>query len=165
MYRPLQTIWRTILLGGVLCAGFGTAHAIDLTCVGSWSLTITASNLQAGAGSDLVSTYTSDTAAATLAVINTTGDADSWRVDIRRTDILWDNSLTLSARRTSDGTGGGSVSGGTVFQAIGTSDSSFFSGAGDRSGITLQFQVSGASVQLAPATYSTTITYTVVDVL
>lgn len=153
-----------IISGLVLILGVVTpARAIDITVSGDWSRTITASDLQAGAGSDLASTYESASNQASITISGTGGNTDAWRVDVRRTDGTWHANFTLSVQRTGDGSGAGSISGGTAYQAITTTDASFFSGAGDRSGITVQFKLQGMSVQVAPATYSTTITYTVVD--
>jgi len=163
--RSILTSWRALCLCGVLGACFGRAQAIDLTAAGSWSRTITASDLQAGAGSNLVATYASGASQVSLTLTGTTGADDNWRIDVRRADDLWHNDFSLSVRRTGDGTGPGTIIGGDVYQAITLTDASFFSGAGDRAGVTLQLQLSGLSVSVPPATYLTTITYTVVDVL
>jgi len=136
-------------------------HAIDIAATGDWSLTITCADLQAGPGSDLVSTYESASDAVLLTITNTGGGA--WRVYVRRTDTTWHGNFTLSVRRTGDGTGGGTISGGTAYQAIGETDAEFFSGTGDRSNIPVQFKLAGMSLQVPPATYATTITYAVVQ--
>lgn len=153
-----------IISGLVLILGVVTpARAIDITVSGDWSRTITASDLQAGAGSDLASTYESASNQASITISGTGGNTDAWRVDVRRTDTTWHANFTLSVKRTADGSGGGGISGGTAYQAITTTDASFFSGTGDRTGVTAQLKLEGMSVQVPPATYSTTITYTVVD--
>jgi len=152
-----------LLLVSILCPS--GAGAIEITATGPWSLTIDADDLVAGAGSDLVSTYESNADQAVIVISNTTGNEDNWRVDVKRSDTTWHNDFVLSVRRTGDGTGGGAITGGSGYQAVGTADSAFFSGAGDRSNIPIQLQLSGVSLQVAPNTYSTTITYTVVDIL
>ena len=58
---------------------------------------------------------TSDAAQSTLTVSNTAGVDAGWRVDVRRFDTRWDNSVSLQIRRTGDGAGGGDVSGGESF--------------------------------------------------
>ncbi|WP_265588545.1 hypothetical protein [Desulfotalea psychrophila] len=40
---------------------------------------------------------------------------------------------------------------------------SFFTGSGDVSGIKVQLKMSGASIQISPDSYSTTLYYTVSD--
>lgn len=140
------------------------AKIISIDVTGDWSVTIDASYLQAGAGSDLRSSYESAGDAALLTIVGTQNKHDVWQVDIRRTDTTWPSDLTLSVRRTGAGTGNGGISGGAAYQEIGTTDTEFFSGTGDRSGIPLQFKLEGMSLQVPPNTYSTTITYTVVDI-
>ena len=142
---------------------FTKAEAIDISAVGSWSDTIDASDLQAGAGSNLIDTYESVAGATVLTISNTTGNTDNWRVDVRRTDTAWHSNLHLYVKRTSDGSGSGSISGGLSYIEITTIDSQIFSGAGDRSGINLEYKLTGMSVSVPPNAYSTTVTYTVVD--
>lgn len=142
---------------------FTKAEAIDISATGSWSDTIDASDLQAGAGSNLIDTYESVAGATALTISNTTGNGDNWRVDVRRTDTTWHGNFHLYVKRTSDGTGGGSISGGLDYIEITTIDSQFFSGAGDRNSISLRYQLTGMSVSVPPNAYSTTVTYTIVD--
>ncbi len=153
------TVWAFITLTGT-CA-WGTLG--DITATGNWSETIDASDLIGGAGSDLTSTYESASAQTSITITNTQNNVDDWRVDVRRADTTWHGNFTLSVQRTGDGTGGGSISGGVSYQAVGTTDASFFSGAGDRTGITVQLKLDGMSVQVPINTYSTTVTFTVVD--
>ena len=139
------------------------ARAIDILEVGVWSRTVDANDLILGAGSNLKSTYESNSDQGLIAISNTSGDSDNWRVDVRRSDVSWNENLVLSVKRTGNGTGAGSISGGSDYQAVSAGDSEFFSGSGNRSDIPVQLQVSGMSVTIAPATYSTSIVYTVVD--
>ena len=156
---------RTALLAAALALiPAGAAAAIDIAAAGSWSRNISASDLQAGAGSDLAAEYESASSAVTLTISATGGASDAWRVDIRRVDgANWHASMALYARRTSDGTGSGTVSGGTSYQTITTTDQTFFSGAGDRSDVAIQQKLGGISVGIQPNTYATTVYYTVVD--
>ena len=144
---------------------FTKAEAIDITATGSWNRTIDESDLAAGAGSDLIGIYESSVNATVLTVLNTTGNTDNWRIDVRRSDGTWHGDFILYIQRTSDGTGGGSISGGLSYIAIGTTDSQFFSGAGDRSSVNLQYKLTGMSISIPPNTYSTTVVFTIVDVI
>ena len=135
--------------------------AITITVVGSWSKTVGAADLIAGAGSDLTSTYESG---ANQGVMSIGSPIGSWRVDVKKLDTVWDTDLHLDVRRTSDGTGLGSISGGTTYIEITGVDTTFFSGDDDRSDVDLQLRISGVSVSLGVSNFSTTITYTVVDV-
>ena len=140
------------------------AGAIDISVTGDWTnLSITANDLAAGAGSNLNPQDTSNVNQVTIDIFNTTGNADSWRVDVKKTDTTWGSIPVLSVKRYDDGAGGGSISGGLGFQPVGTTDLSFFSGTGNRSGIHIQLQINNLSLSLSPGNYSTTITYTVVD--
>jgi len=138
-------------------------EAIDIVVTGDWLLTVDASDLQAGAGSDLIDTYESIADAISISISGTTGASDNWRVDVKKVDTDWHSSFYLYVKRTSGGTGG-SVSGGTAYQEITDVDQSFFDGSDDVSGINIQLKLSGVSVQIPPDTYTTTVYYTVVDI-
>jgi len=161
VHKVIAIILPLTLLLAVVAPGL----AIDITAIGDWSRTVTAADLQAGAGSDLISSYESAADAGDLTISGTGGTGDVWRVDVRRTDTTWHGDFTLSIKRTGAGSGGGSIDGGTAYQAVGTANAELFSGAGDRSGIPVQFRLEGMSVQVPPNTYSTTVTLTVVDIL
>lgn len=137
--------------------------AISITATGNWSETIDALDLQAGAGSDLISTYQSTSNAVSIDISGTAGVDDNWRVDVKKVDSVWHNSFHLYVKRTSDGTGSGSISGGDTYQEVTDTDLSFFSGNGDRNNINVQLKLTGVSIQAPPDTYTTTIYYTVVD--
>jgi len=158
---------KSILLIGILLLLLPEAEAIDINATGGWTETIDAADLTAGAGSDLTTTYTSATNATLITIINCTGSTDNWRVDVRRLDINWSASFTLRVRRTNTGTagsGGGSCcTGGGSFMNITTTDQTFFSGRGNRNNVACRYRLLGMSINIPPATYSTTVIYTIVD--
>ncbi|MCK6501912.1 hypothetical protein L6R53_00665 [Myxococcota bacterium] len=141
------------------------AQAMDLAASGSFSLGIDASDLTSGAGSELQDSHDSGTGAIALQVSATSGSTDAWRIDIRRASSGWDPDLRLWARRTGDGSGDGSIAGGASWQEIGTTDSTFFSGEGDRSSITVQVRITGVSLAISPDSFLSTVHYTLVDTL
>lgn len=96
-------------------------------------------------------------------ITGTNGSADAWQVRVRKNGVSRLQGVTLYVKRTEDGSGSGTVRGGTSYTAVETSDVDFFDGCGDRTGITVQYKVSGISVNVPPGTYSTVITFTVVD--
>lgn len=151
-----------ILIFGIIFLADKT-EAIDITAVGSWSLSITSADLVAGAGSDLKSDYESAADAVSISISATTGASDAWRVDVKKVDTSWHRNFILYVKRTSDGNGG-SVSGGTAYQQINKKQHPFFSGTGDVSGVKVQLKLSGVSIQIPPDTYATTVYYTVVDI-
>lgn len=131
----------------------------NLTLTGSWSETIDALDLQAGAGSDLIDTYESASNEISIQIVSPA----NWRVDVRKSDITWHSNFQLYVRRTSDGTGGGSISGGTTYQEVTDTDQSFFTGNKNRNSVDVQLRLTGVSIQIPPGTYTTTVYYTVVD--
>lgn len=137
--------------------------AIDITATGGWTRTITSSDLISGAGSNLINSYQSSSNATIINILNCINNNDRWRVDISRTDNIWNSNFILSVRRTSSGTGGGAINGGTVYMQITTVSQRFFMGRGNRSNINVQYRLNGMSINVAPNIYSTTVTYTLVD--
>ena len=137
-------------------------QAQDITVTGSWSETIDASDLQAGAGSDLIDTYESASDQVTIDVFGQGGNP--WRVDVKKVDTNWHSSFHLYVKRTSDGIGEEPISGGTSYQEVSDTDQSFFTRRKDRTNINVQLKLNGISVQIPPDTYITTVYYTVVDI-
>ena len=158
-----NSILPLILLIGHIFLGTKAWAIISITVTGDWSETINASDLQAGAGSNLISTYESVANAVSIDISGTAGISDNWRVDIKKVDSVWHNSLHLHVKRTSDGAGSGSVSGGASYQEVTDIDQSFFSGNDDRSNINIQLKLDGVSIQVPPDNHTTTIYYTVID--
>ena len=151
-----------ILIFGIIFFADKT-EAIDITAVGSWSLSITSSDLVAGAGSDLKSDYESALDAVSISISATAGASDSWRIDVKKVDANWHGDFILYIKRTSNGTGG-SISEGTAYQEVTNNSTSFFSGSDEVSGVKAQLKLSGASIQIPIDTYTTTVYYTVVDI-
>jgi len=140
------------------------AGSIDTN--GSWSETIDASDLIAGAGSNVNSTYTSPGDQATVDITLTSGALDEWRVDVKKSDSTWHSSTHLYLRRSSDGTPGhigATISGGTSYLEVTDIDQAFFSGSGDRLNVGIQLRLTGFSIQVPPGNYSTTVTLTFID--
>jgi hypothetical protein len=147
------------LLVLVTCYG-GICWATDITVNGSWSKTINASNLQAGAGSDLTGTYESTSATITISVYNTVA---AWRVDVQKLDGNWHSSFHLYVKRTTDGVGDGSISGGLTYQEITALNQGFYTGTKTKAGVSIRFQLTGVSIQVPPGVYTTTVIFTVSD--
>lgn len=147
-----------------LCFATQTVQAaMSITVTGAWVETIDKYDLVAGAGSDLQSAYTSVSGQVSIDISGTGGASDAWRIDVRKIDSSWNSRLHPYVMRTSAGTGG-SVSGGASYQEVTNINTSFFSGSGDVAGINVQLRMTGASVQITPASYSTVLYYTVVDI-
>ncbi|MBN2415702.1 hypothetical protein JXO52_07660 [bacterium] len=153
------------LAAGIIAVLFLAPEArgqAEITVTGLWSLTLDNTNLQAGAGSDFVSTYES---AVDQVDIEISGRRfEYWQVDISITGgASWHDDLVLYARRTGDGQGAGWISGGTAYQEVTTTSGPFFQGYKKLKDITIQYQLSGVSVVIPAGTYSTSVVYTVTD--
>lgn len=136
--------------------------SIDIEVLGEWSFEITDQDLVGGAGSDLPPVYQSKADQAWVN-IRTRAIDQKWRVDVRRSDANWPRNVSLFVRRTDDGEGPGTIWGGRTYVEVTATDTFFFSGAGDRSWVYLQFKLGGISVRVPPDTYSTTVVFTVVE--
>ncbi|GAI92122.1 unnamed protein product [marine sediment metagenome] len=160
----MKTVTKFLLLFavlGLIAAGEKGEAAKVITVTGSWSETIDASDLVAGAGSDLIGTYESNS---DQIVLDIDVGGGNFRVDVSKINTNWHSDFQLYVRRTSDGTGDGEISGGTSYQEITDTYQSFFTLKKDRTGINLQLKLSGVSVQVAPDTYTTTAYYTIVKI-
>ncbi len=135
---------------------------MDIGGTGTWAPLVDASDLTGGAGTNLAASYASAADQLSLDLFNAPA-GNGWRVDVQRTDVHWHGDLVLSVRRTGDGTGVGTITGGDSYQPVDPSSSAFFSGFLDRLGVPLQISLSGVSVAIPPDTYSTSLTFTVVE--
>ncbi len=140
-----------------------------ITVSGSWSPSV--SNTQISeAGLNYAGSSTSLSNQVLIRVMRSTSFFSgllSWRVDVSKSDINWNNSLVLSNVRTGNGTFqstffSSGISGGTTFQTITNANTPFFSGNGNIINIPIQLQLSGYSVLIPAGNYSTNIIYTLV---
>lgn len=134
------------------------SDAADLTSMGDWTETLTASTLASGAGSDLPNQLESIAGVTTLTITNAPG---AWSVRARRASSQWNNNFALFVRRTSGGSGSGSISGGEGYVEITGSDAEIFAGSESRSSISLQFKLTGLASNVAADTYLSSIIFTV----
>lgn len=136
-------------------------QAISITVTGSWSETIDESDLQAGPGSDLRAKYTSAKDQISIDIGDT---AANWEVNVSKFDTNWHPDFQLSVKRTSKGTGPGSIKGGNSGQQVTDVSQQFFYGSETRDNVEVQFKLDGVSVQIPPDTYLTTVYYEVVEI-
>jgi len=161
----MKKVVRCIVLFLVFCLLFGLSlivrearPALDIVVTGSWTETVDASDLLAGAGSEIAPIYsTTDQIKVDLA----TGKNDYWSVSVKKVDSNWHSGAQLSVQRTNDGTGDGWISGGTSWLGVTDSDQEFFTGYKKIKDIFLQYKLD-ISLQVSPDTYTTTVYYTIV---
>ncbi|MHC4186902.1 MAG: hypothetical protein ACYSRQ_01800 [Planctomycetota bacterium] len=114
--------------------------------MGDWDLIIGTGDLQSGPGSDLNSTYTSNSDQTTLR------------------DVNWNSNLHLYIRRTGQGSYTGTPpTNGTSFQEITDTDTYFWEASDTASNVPHQWQLDGVSISIPPDNYETTITFTVIE--
>jgi hypothetical protein len=135
---------------------------LALTETGTWSIgTFAKAQLSGGAGTNFTGTQTSAVGAVKLTIKNTS--MTGWNMTVRRVDVNWNGILHVFVKRTGNGTGAGTVSGGLVYQEITTANVVVFSGAGNKTNIPLQFQLTGLSVAVGIGTFSSSIVYTITE--
>ena len=97
--------------------------------------------------------------------INVHGDQDNnWQITVEKDATNWHSNLTLEVRRTGDGTGSGTISGGTTYVTIPDSPTYviFFVGNKNPNNIPCQYRLH--SDDLCPeASYSTPVIYTITN--
>ena len=169
---------RKFVLIILLISSFG-GQAQTITATGSWTPVV---SVITEAGNNYASTTIQSAPNQTLVSVSVPSIvlglfANHYTVYVRRTDSgpNWNTAgLELWVRRTGDGAGGGSsllgvsnIFGGDAFQQITTGDQYFFEGNNfgttPRTSIPLQYQITGVSVEVPVANYTTTITYTLAD--
>lgn len=145
-------------MGFFLLIGTVSIYMQTIKVTGSWSLSIDETYLS-GPGSDLIDTYKN---APDQILMDVHGQKlENYQVTVQRSDVTWNSSFRVYARRTSDGNGSGYISGGTEYVEAGTSPLTFFRGGKNRSNIEIQFQLSGMTVGVEYGTYLTHIVYTI----
>ncbi|WP_304232204.1 hypothetical protein [Jiulongibacter sediminis] len=94
----------------------------------------------------------------------------NFRVSVEKIDNVWNNQLTLSVRRTGNGSGGwfAGISGGTNYiqltntpQLLYTGNTGYFSGG--YFSVPIQYRVQGLSLLVPAQSYSTTVRYTITN--
>ena len=141
------------------CLAFSApVYATDLTAVGDWTGLIVDPYRQ--------SVYESNPDATVLNVINTAG-TKNWRVSVRASyDSNWPADVTLYIRPSAEGRGDSESSpvGVGVYVAVTTSDNIFLESKSDTTGIPIQYKLSGLSLSVPPGSYSTSVSFTVVEI-
>lgn len=136
----------------------GSISGADLTAIGSWVLTVNGSHLTSGAGSDLPTQFESIAGVTSLNISNALG---AWTLRTRLGGIGGHGDVSIFVRRVSAGSGAGGIAGGNGYVEITATDTELFTGSEARSGISLQFKLTGLSDHVAPATYLSSVIFSV----
>ena len=144
----------------LFCLIIPLSAQLTLVAIGGVTETINSADLISGAGSDLTSTFESSATAVSIDLTGTSGSA--WMVQVKCTDGTWATGLEVAVKRTSDGSGSGSISDGTTYQTITDSYVDLFSGHADRSIIKLQIRLTGVSVSKGADTFDNNISFKII---
>lgn len=109
------------------------------------------------AGNDISSIYTTSSALINLTVRS----GGNYRITVRKEDTNWDNQLSFYLRRTGNGSGRGTILGGTNFIELDNFSQTFFEGTFTRTSVPIQYEFRNLSV-LVPATgHTSAVIYTI----
>ncbi len=144
---------------------FGFSMGQSITVSSGWSASVLASTYTE-AGSNYTATVSSATSQSLVSISGFPINS-SYTVRIHKTDIDWNASLLLAARRRTTGTGGstGTILGTTSYITLSsTLQTLYYGNVGNstgRSNVGVQYRISGRSVLLPAKPYQTTVVYTV----
>jgi hypothetical protein len=137
-------------------------YAVDFILIdGYWHVTLDATNLESGAGTDIVpiesTTYHVEFE------IKGQGGAQPWQLYVKKSAVNWDNNLQLFIKRTSNGNNKNHpIVGGTFFTEITDNNGLFISGEGNNKKIYCQLKLVG-SIVVPTNSYSMDVVYTAVE--
>lgn len=156
--------WISVFTAGsavwLLLSG-SAALAQNIVVTGDWYLTIDATCLLGGPGSDVSPAYSS---AADQINVDISRTNRNWGIYVRRMDSIWPPDVKVGLLRTANGKGSGWISGGTSWIEVTPFDQQFFIGYKQRRNIKVQGRVTGISVRTPSDTFSTTVVYTITDI-
>jgi hypothetical protein len=139
-----------------------TAPKLSIRVQGKWTRgNFDAADLTGGAGSDFSSPQES---AFDQIDVDVTKTNNYWQVEISKADNPWPASVHVWVLRTIDGIGSqATITGGTAYQQVTSTNQPFFSGTGDISAIKIQVKLENFSMFMGMDDYTTTLSYTVTD--
>lgn len=136
-----------------------------LLIIGSWSLSISSADLIAGAGSDINNHFVSISNQVMIDITDVYTIENNWRIDVHKTDVIWDTNIQLFIARTGEGSGEkkSKILGGLTYQNITDVEQLFFAGTGQRIGVPIQLKLEGLTIRLPLGSYATTVVYTITE--
>ncbi|CRI63721.1 conserved exported hypothetical protein [Thiocapsa sp. KS1] len=153
---------KSRLIAFALILGFAVnAHAINLSVSGGWAPTLGAADLAGGAGTGFRSTIESPPAQVNLTISGFV-ESTPWTIRVQGSSAALPPGVTVAVRPTAEGNCG-SLSLGQGYLEVTSFPQDLFSGVGSCSGINLQLQLLGVSIQHAPGNYGAEITYFLVQ--
>jgi len=150
---------KRIVFALIIILVFAADYYAEVLTTGQWNIVVGAGDLTGGAGTTLPASFESMAGVTTVTIAN---EQSPWRLMARYAHTNWNNAVSVMIKRTSDGSGAGSISGGSSYVELSTVDTEICSGDGDRSNVALQYKLTGTSLHVSPGLYSTSIIFTVV---
>lgn len=163
-------IYCAFLIGMFTSLGYSQNTSINID--GNWSLTIDASDLTGGPGSNLQSIYNSsnDATVIDLDLLKSPGNwyywilRWDWRVDVNMQTLNWVDNWEVWLRRTGDGDYLlGSIEGGETFQQLSSMNILFCSGNRNHNNIPLEYELRGVTLPLEAGQYSAIVYFTLTE--
>lgn len=109
------------------------------------------------AGSDINSIYSTSQALINLTVRS----SGNFAITVRKEDTNWDNQLSFYLHRTGNGTGRGTIFGGTNFIRLDNFEQTFFEGRFTRSSVPIQYEFRNLSVLVPADGHTSAVIYTI----
>ncbi len=146
---------KILVMSSLLILTVGSLIAADLTLIpeqaGGWYIQLDENMLSQGAGSDFLSSIVSSTSCERLAVDTDTQD-DPWSILVMlQSDAT---PFIVEVLITDEGVGDHTASYSDDFQVVSTESMTMISGTGDRSDITVQYRLTGISIETISSTQS-----------
>lgn len=142
------------MAGAVLALASFAAGAADVqVSVEPWARSIGVAQLQAGAGSDIVSPVFADESLTLLSISGTNGAGWIVQVSLAGNPLTWPAGATLELRRVGGLNEAGIVDG-LDYETVTLDSQSFFSGTGDYDGVEILVRLSGFDVETPPDDYT-----------
>ena len=133
----------------------------NVSVTGNWQETIDVTDLQGEGGSPLNGSYESSVDQVDIDIRGK--GVNDWILYVKRIDNTWHSDFRLKIKRTSNGDGKGSISGGTSYFNITKTDKEFFIGYKKRRNINAQVKLKLRADVIVGGMYDTTVIYTVTD--
>lgn len=160
--RNIILVLIFLLTGGII------SHGQTIAVTGDPAFPYSGFNLTE-AGSNFESSVTSTTNP-TITISHKNGWLQffgnfNWLVKVDKSDLFWNSNLTIQVRRSGNGSGGSLsnnyISGGTNFQTVTNTPTTFFNGGAVRNNVPIEFRINNISVLIPADDYETTIYFTI----
>ncbi len=149
---------RAILLPLLAISSQVFAQKIDVK--GDWEAESSCYDIQAG--ENIKSVVTSEYDELEI-YVNGNVNKSTWKIQVKKDDVCWNNALEVWVRRTGNGNGSGECWDGTSWQKVAYSNMDFFGGKRVMNKIPVQVEIRGMSVTIPAQKYTTNLIFTLYE--